>query len=1219
MEVYEQLSFNDILRQIDEGVAGNTGQGSLGDDQSGLDEEQAVYTGIPTGHDEWEYIPVEEFDIWEKKEKAAEAEYRRAAEEKEAERAAIAERMRALELEEAERERINAEKARRKAEEEKRSHDRHVKEVTCMDLPLDWGNAYSADERAAGVHADSIGDGLIMSLHNLARVDIEYISQVSGFSVKEVITALKGSIFQNPNTWRECFYKGWETSDEYLSGNLIRKHQTARAANKTYNGYFLENIEAIEAVLPSPVPTDEIYVTLGSPWVPPDIIDDFILHLLGEPRIYSYDYHGNRSRVNVREHKGYKVTYEPESGVWNIPVKSRYNHSVKSSKTHGTTRAEALHIIEKTLNMKSVKIYDEKDDPTSKSGIKRALNHADTVAATEKQQEIIEQFRKWVWQDEARKERLEIIFENLFSCVRPRKFDGRYLTLPGLSPEVSLYPYQKDAVAKILFTPNVLLAHDVGAGKTYIMAAAGMELRRMGISRKNVYVVPNNIVGQWREIFLRMYPSAKLFLVEPRTFAPGKRTAVLETIRDGDFDAIIIAYSCFDLMPMSKDYYKADVRNQLARVTDALKSDSNSRLLNKEKRLKKMLGEIEVSITKNIPEICFNDLGVTALFVDEAHNFKNLPIETKINDLPGINVTGSKKCREMLLKVRCVQKANGGRGVVFATGTPVANSITDIFTMQTYLQSGELAFLDLNHFDNWVGTFAEKVTAFEVDVDTSNYRLHTRFARFHNLPELTSLFAGIADFHQLDAQTELPEIEGYSDNLVGKTPEFADYLAQISNRADSVRNGKVHRSEDNMLKITTDGRKAALDIRLVVPDVPFNYQSKVARCGEAVARLYHETKDSRLTQLVFCDTSTPKAGFNIYDEVRQMLVGFSVPDNEIAYVHDHDTDRTRSLLFRRVRDGDIRILLGSTFKLGLGVNVQNKLVAVHHLDVPWRPADMVQREGRMLRWGNENDKVQIFRYITEGSFDAYSWQLLETKQRFICQLLSGSMTERSGSDIDDVVLNYAEIKALAIGNPLIKERVETANELGRLCTLQRKQIEARVAMEQDLAALPSKVVHQDELIEKTQADLEHYAASKLVLKTDAMQKKYRRQLRLFIANEVKKNVMASGERVICKYQGFKVILPDNMIKEKPFVWLAATARYYVELGDSEAGCLLRIDNRLDTLDRLLAEQQQIKANLLARREDLRKELDAQVSYSDRIGACRIKLDKLDKKLGVDKK
>jgi len=710
-----------------------------------------------------------------------------------------------------------------------------------------------------------------------------------------------------------------------------------------------------------------------------------------------------------------------------------------------------------------------------------------------------------------------------------------------------------------------------------------------------------------------------LFQVEPRNFKPEKRQEVLETIRDRDYDAIIIAYSCFDMIPMSADYYKAEVKRQLAKVKEALETETNSRLLNKEKKLQKTLGEIELTLLKNIPQICFDDLGITTLFVDEAHNFKNVPIDTKINNMLGINTKGSTKCQEMLHKVRCVQKTNEGRGVVFATGTPIANSITDIYVMQSYLQSGELAFLDLNHFDNWAGTFAEMVTEFEVDVDTSNYRLATRFAKFHNLPELTALFAGIADFHQLDAINELPVIEGYEDNLVGKTPALTDYLAEISNRAETVRKGVISRKSDNMLKITTDGRKAALDIRLVEPSAMFSYQSKVAHCGASVARLYHQTYESKLTQLVFCDISTPKAGFNIYDELKQMLLRLGVPENKIAFVHDHDTEKTRSILFKKVQDGEIRILLGSTFKLGLGVNVQNKLVAVHHLDVPWRPADMVQREGRMLRRGNENSEVKIFRYITEGSFDAYSWQLLESKQRFICQLLSDSLTERSGSDIDDTVLNYAEIKALAIGNPLIKERVETANELGRLCILQRKQIESRLAMEKELVALPSRIEHEEGLIVNTKEDIELYAASKITLNTEDQLKKYRRQLRIFISNEVKKNVMSPNEKKICRYQGFKVILPNNMLPEKPFVWLAANGRYHVELGDSETGCLIRIDNRLETLDRFLNELFNKKNNMLARQVDLRNELAKEISYSEEIDACRAKLENIDKKLGVDKK
>lgn len=977
-------------------------------------------------------------------------------------------KMAAERREELEEHRKQKREAERKAAEEKAKKEAHVREVTCMELPLDWENVFNRDVRTQGVHADSISDGLVYSLSNLGRVDIEYISSVTGEDYKTVIGALKGSIYQNPETWGECFYKGWESSEEYLSGNMMRKWRAAKEADKEYNGYFADNIKAIEKVLPPTVATKDIYVTLGSPWVPADIIDDFIEYLLGDWRKYRY---------SINDEEDFHTKHDELTGTWEIPFKNRYNHNVKVTRTYGTDRINALHILERTLNMKSVAVTDEVICNTNSSGKKRVINRSETILAIEKQNKMIKAFQKWIWDDERRKERLEMIFENNFSCVRRRIFDGSFLRFPDMSPATKLYPYQKDAVARILFTPNTLLAHDVGAGKTYVMIAAAMEMRRMGLSDKNMFVVPNNIVGQWKSIFYAMYPNANLLCVESKSFTPSKREGVLERIRDESFDGIIIAYSCFEQIPLSKEYYRNRLVDEQEKIAELVgkKNKATSRLKKKQEAVSKALSELSVAMNDLYSGVYFDDLGITRLFVDEAHNFKNVPIETKADKVLGISASGSKKCQDMMDKVRMIQKKNDGAGVIFATGTPITNSITDAFIMQQYLQSGELALLDLQSFDAWIGMFAERKTEFEIDVDTSSYRLATRFSKFHNLLELTSLLSSIADFHQVDTSTDIPQIDGYTDALVSKTNEFVDYLKGISQRAEDVRKGYVSRKDDNMLKITTDGRKAALDLRLVDPSAMFTYQSKVARCVENVADIYFRTMADKSAQIIFCDTSTPKTGFNIYDEVKDMLLSKGIPSDKIAFIHDARNETQRSTMLAEVRNGDIRILLGSTFKLGLGVNIQDKLIALHHIDVPWRPADMTQREGRILRRGNTNSKVQIFRYITEGSFDAYSWQLLETKQRFITGLLSGSLTERSGKDIEDTVLDYAEVKALAVGNPLVKERVETANELSRYLTLQRKLVESRIRMEKELLEMPGKKSEQESNIARCEADIAFYS------------------------------------------------------------------------------------------------------------------------------------------------
>ena len=1097
------------------------------------------------------------------------------------------------------------EETQRKAEEERQRKEKHIQEITSMDLPMDWENVFCSDSRTEGVFVESISDGLIKSLCNLGKVDIEYISAITGKDYKTVICALKGSIYQNPEAWNECFYKGWETAEEYLSGNMMRKWKTANEANIKYNGYFADNLKAIKAVLPPTVAIKDIYITLGSPWVPTDIIDDFIEFIYKHKPVFLA---ANREYLSVK--------HDEITGTWEIPYKTRYNHSVVDTKTYGTAKLETLHILERTLNMKSVKVTDEVSCPSNASGVRRVINKEETVLAIEKQQKLIKAFQDWVWTDSRRKERLEAIYENNFSCVRRRIFDGSFLEFPDMSPDIKLYPYQKNAVARILFTPNTLLAHDVGAGKTYIMIAAGMEKRRIKPETQNLYVVPNNIVGQWENIFKSMYPDANILCVSPKSFTPQKREEVLENIRDMDYDGIIMAYSCFEQIPISKDYYVEELeesKKELERVAEDY-SKATSRLERKRDAVRKALSELSLAMDDLYDRVYFDELGITDLYVDEAHNFKNIKIETKINNVLGISSNGSKKCKDMMDKVHLIQKQNNGGGVVMATGTPITNSITDAFVMQKYLQEGELALLDLQNFDSWVGMFAEKVSEFEIDVDTSSYRLTSRFAKFHNLPELTSILASIADFHQMDDSSVIPDFDGYTDAVVDKTSELDRYLKDISSRADLVRSRVVDKKEDNLLKITTDGRKAALDIRLVEPNAGFTYQSKVARCAENVFNIYMKTFSDKSTQLIFCDTSTPKNTFNVYDEMKRLLLLMGVKENEIAFVHDATTENERNKLFNKMRTGEIRVLIGSTFKLGLGVNVQNKLIAVHHLDVPWRPADMTQREGRILRQGNENTEVYIYRYITEGSFDAYSWQLLETKQRFISGLLSGSLTERSGTEIDNTVLDYAEVKALAVGDPLIKERVETANELSRYMALQKKTIESHILLEKELMEIPSKIKYQNDLIEKCKADMEFYESNKR-----DYTKQERKVLRELIFEALSNNVLMQKETPLTVYQGFQIILPSNMTDKKPFLWLQKNGKYYVSMGDTEIGTLVRIDNFLDDLDKHLERLLKTITDLEQKAVDAKAELAKKDDYSDKIEETKQRLEAIDNKLGVKKK
>lgn len=1091
-------------------------------------------------------------------------------------------------------------------EEELILDDATVELITSWDLPVDFENTYATNPDVCGIHAESISDGLILSLSNLGRVDIEYISMITGEDLKSVITTLRGSIFQNPDKWEECFYLGWETAEEYLSGNLIRKYRAADKANKRYKGYFQANVDALLNAMPPSVATEDIYAPIGAPWIPTDVIDDFIDHLLGPvvPNLSS---------------SVYRTRHSEELGIWEIPGKNRYaytRYSARCHSTYGTSDMNALDIIEKTLNQKTIAVYDTKKSSTefTKSGkpkTVRILNEHETVLALDKQDRIIAEFDKWLWSNPQRKERLEIIYEERYSSNKVRHFDGSFLTFPNLNPEVELFPYQKNAVARILFTPNTLLAHDVGSGKTFVMIVAGMELRRMGISKKNIYVVPNNLVGQWRDIFLHLYKDAKLLVVEPKIFTPSKKWQTLAQVRDGDYDGIIMAYSCFESIPMSKSFEVDKLEEELKEIEKSVQGLYSNSL---GPRCQKIENELNKKILTRInsEEVAFDKLGINTLFLDEAHNYKNVPVETKTTVL-GISTGGSAKCADMLDKVHCIQRQNDGRGVVFATGTPITNSLTDAFVMQSYLQSGELKLLGLASFDGWIGMFAEKNTNFEVDIDTSKFRLATRFSKFHNLPELTTLFASFADFHTVSKKdADLPDFLGYTDNMIAPTPEFVRYLERISERADLVRAHKVPRNKDNLLLITTDGRKAALDVRLVDDTVTTLRSSKTLSCAQNIYKIYKEHDDK--TQLVFSDYGTPKDTFNVYTELKRLLVSYGVPEKEIEFVHSATTDKKRDSLFEAVRQGKVRVLIGSTIKLGLGVNVQDKLVAVHHLDVPWRPADMVQREGRILRQGNTNDQIFIHRYITEGSFDAYSWQLLETKQRFISALLSGHINERENSDIYDTVLNYAEIKALAIGNPAIKERVETANELGRLTILRRESLIHRECLRAELNKLPAKLEKQRQNVDNAITDAQLYKDSRREYTPDE-----RRDLRDRLELALMDNALQTNETELYEYQGFKVVLPSGMALSKPFVWLVGSGKHFLELGTSPIGYLIRIDNFLDEFEAYVKKQEERLDKLNMVQASIEAELSEDDKYSDKIEELTSKLQKLDDKLGVNKK
>lgn len=1077
-----------------------------------------------------------------------------------------------------------------------------------VELNLDWEDLNGTEVEGKV----NINDSLIYSLSNKGRVDLEYMESVTDHTKDEIIEGLRGHIFQNPGKWEGDKYAGWETKDEYVSGNLMKKWEEAKIANLKNPGLFDSNLEVLKDQIPKNVSYENIYVSLGTPWLPADIVDEFIVHLFGKSNAWWLEGHS------------LSTLHDEQTGSWEIPEKSRYQNSVAVSSTYGTSRLNGLQIIEKTLNMKTVQVFDEVVVDRRENKTSRVLNHQETVLALEKQDLIKDEFAHWIWKDRDRRNRLEAIYEEKFTSFKTRKYDGSYLLLPDLDKSVNLYKYQKDAVSRIILSPNVLLAHDVGSGKTYEMVVAGHELRRLGMSKKNMYVVPNNVIGQWKDMYLKCYPNSELLVIEPYDFRKNKRQEIMEEIQSGDYEAIIMAYSCFDMIPISKKFIENEINEKLEELK---KIRSNKRTKKTNLKITSLSKELEKEQEKKIKfeGLFFDELGVDRLFVDEAHNYKNVELDTQVDRVFGISKTGSEKCRQMYEKVKCVQKMNGGGGVVFATGTPITNSLSDAFVMQKYLQSGELSLTGLDTFDSWIGNFAERSTEFEIDVDTSSYRLATRFSKFHNLPELTSLLSSVADFHQLDKSADIPDFDGYTDVLVEKPDELKVYLEWISERAEKVRTRKVKRTEDNMLKITTDGRKAALDIRLTVNDLEFSRKFKAYLCAKNVYLLYCRFAEQKATQLIFCDSSVPKPGFNMYTELKRILVALGVNSDDIAFIHDYEKESEKEELFRKMREGEIRILIGSTPKLGLGVNVQTKLIALHHLDIPWRPADMVQREGRILRTGNTNEKVYIYRYITEGSFDAYSWQLLETKQNFISAILSGSLTERSGSDIQDVVLNYAEVKALAIGNPKIKKRVEVANELSRLYVLQRKEIEKKYDLENELSKLPehlSAIEHKGRLCK---ADCEVYASylkshprldenDPLYEEKRRAEIEERKDIRETIHKILFENFNSEEDVFIMDYKGFALYVPK--LTEKPVIKIVGNMEYELELGDRELGYNARLDNFLYGLNDQLTQYRSEYARYKKRQEDIKVELEKDEHYGERIEQCKIELEKLDKELGV---
>jgi N12 class adenine-specific DNA methylase len=906
-------------------------------------------------------------------------------------------------------------------------------------------------------HVDTANEALAVSMEEYGKVDITFMSNLCGKSAEKITEELTGVIFKNPDT------QEWETADEYLSGNVREKLRIAEKAAESEDIY-KNNAEALENVQPKKLDASEIEIRLGTMWIPLEVYDQFMRETF-QPSQYI---------KNI-----IKLRYSEYTGEWNIEGKN-VDGSILSTNTYGTKRATAYRLLESSLNLKNIQIFDTYTDEEGKEH--RELNKKETILASQKQDMIKEKFKDWVFKDRERREMLVSLYNEKFNSIRPRQFDGSHLEFPGMNPEITLKSHQKNAVAHQLYGNNTLLAHCVGAGKTFEMAAAAMEAKRIGLAHKSLFVVPNHLTEQWGAEFLTLYPAANILVATKKDFQPANRKRFCARIATGDYDAVIIGHSQFEKIPLSAERQRAVLESQIDEIEKAIALAKEAQGENYTvKQMVKSRKNLEVRLEKLNEKkkddvVTFEELGVDRLFVDESHGFKNLFLYTKMRNVAGVAQSESQKAMDMYNKCRYMDEITGGKGITFATGTPVSNSMTELYTIQRYLQYDRLQEMNLGMFDSWASIFGETVTAMELSPEGNGYRMKTRFANFFNLPELMSVFQEVADIQTSDMlQLPVPEAE-YENVVLPASEEQKEILQSISERADRVRNREVDPSEDNMLKITTDGRKLALDQRLINDMLPDTANNKVSACAERCFKVWQETKEQKSAQLVFCDTSTPKkdGSFNVYDALEQKLIEKGVPEEEIAFIHDANTDRQKAVLFSKVRSGQIRFLFGSTSKMGAGTNVQDRLIALHHLDVPWRPADIEQQEGRILRQGNKNKKVKIFRYIVENTFDAYMWQILENKQKFISQIMTSKSPVRSCQDVDAVALSYAETKALATGNPKIKEKMELDVQVTKLKML-KANYESNLFRLQDAIAVeyPQRIAKYEELTAAYEADIAH--------------------------------------------------------------------------------------------------------------------------------------------------
>jgi len=1027
---------------------------------------------------------------------------------------------------------------------------------------------------------DTASEALAVSMSERARVNVPFIAQLCGKSEEEVIEELRGVIFQEPMTGE------WQNSDEYLSGNVREKLELAQKMAESDPTYRL-NVEYLQRVQPKELDASEIEVRLGATWIEPALIDQFMRDTFQTPRWYL----GRTVKTN----------YAKISGAWNIQGKAIDRGNSITDVTYGTSRFNAYKLLEDCLNLKDTKAYDTIETP---DGEKRVLNKKETMLAQQKQELIKAAFKEWIFKDMRRRDHLVEKYNRLFNSTRPREYDGEHLVFPGMNPEITLRPHQKNAIAHILYGQNTMLAHCVGAGKTFDMIAAGMEAKRLGLSQKNLYVVPNHLTEQWGADFLRLYPGANILVATRKDFEPANRKKFCSRIATGNYDAIIIGHSQFEKIPLSHERQVATVQEQIHNIIVAIEETKRARgdsfsikqMERTRKGLEARLKKLNDQSRKD-DVVTFEQLGVDRLFVDESHHFKNLFLFTKMTNVAGIQQTDAQKSSDMFMKCRYMDELTGGKGIVFATGTPISNSMVELYTIMRYLQYDTLERLGMGHFDSWAASFGDTVTAIELAPEGTGYRAKTRFARFYNLPELISLFREVADMQTADMlKLPVPEAEFVNEALHASDiqKEMVDSFAE---RAEKVRSGNVDPHVDNMLRITNDGRKCALDQRLINPMLPDEETSKANACVRNAFQVWQDGIPQKTTQLIFCDLSTPKAdgSFNVYDDVKKKLIDLGVPPEEIAFIHDADTEAKKSELFAKVRSGQVRILMGSTPKLGAGTNVQNHLIALHHLDAPWKPSDLEQQEGRILRQGNENERVQIFRYVTEGTFDAYMWQLLENKQKFISQIMTSKSPVRACEDVDDTALSYAEIKALATGNPYIKEKMDLDIQVSKLKVLKANHVSQQYRLESDIArTYPNQITSTRQRIQNLQADkatAEPYISQdKDNFHMTVMGQEYteRKEAGAALIKSCSDAKRLQESIPVGQYNGFELSVSYNVYASVFELSIHGKGTYTVEMGADPVGNITRLNNlitsfgprledaerRLSTLEEQLATAQQ---------------------------------------------